>query len=96
MIAPSDGVDIVWTRVGSARLQEPLMVYYDDAGRFNAVKFDLGNREIFMDNVIGKGTIAFPGDIAGATQDAKDYKAFKRNVLKTQEGTHSYSVRLTR
>ena len=72
MIAPSDGVDIVWTRVGSARLQEPLMVYYDDAGRFNAVKFDLGNREISMDDVSGQGTIAFPGDIAGATQDGKD------------------------
>jgi hypothetical protein len=84
MIAPSDGVDIVWARVGSARLQEPLMVYYDDAGRSNAVKFDLGNREISMDTVSGKGTIAFPSDIAGATQDGSNYIAFKGNVLKTQ------------
>ena len=96
MIAPSDSVDIVWTRVGSARLQEPLMVHYDDAGRFNAMTFDLGNREISMDAVSGEGTIAFPGDIAGATQNGNDYRAFKGNVLKTQEGTHSYSVRLTR
>jgi hypothetical protein len=72
------------------------MVHYDDAGRFNAVKFDLGNREISMDAVSGEGTIAFPGDIAGATQDGNDYIEFKGNVLKTQQGTHSYSVRPTR
>lgn len=96
MIAPSHGVHIVWARVGSAQLYEPLIVHYDDAGRFNAVKFDLGKKEIVMDAVSGMGTIAFPGNIAWATIDGNEYQAFEGNVLKTQEGTHGYSVRLIR
>lgn len=96
IIAPSDGVDIAWTRIGNARLQEPLMKHYDDAGRLNSVKFDLGTMEISIDAVSGEATTAFPCDIAGATQDGNDCRAFKGNVLKTQEGTHSFSVRLTR
>jgi hypothetical protein len=95
LVAPSQGVDIVWTRVGSAQLHEPLIVHYGDAGRFNAVRFDLAGREISMDAVSGEGTIAFPGDIAGVTIDGKEYDdAFKGNLLKTRKGTHSYSVRL--
>lgn len=94
MIAPSQGVDIVWARVGNAQLHEPLMVHYDDAGRFNAVKFDLASREITMDSVSGEGTVAFPSDIAEAAMNGNEYSAFKGNVLKTQKGAHSYSVRL--
>jgi hypothetical protein len=93
-VPPSQGVDIVWTRAGNAQLHEPFMVHYGDAGRFNAVRFDLASKEISMDAVSGEGTIAFPGEIAGATIDGKEYDAFKGNLLKTQKGTHGYSVRL--
>ena len=93
-ILPSPDVDVTWTVIGNHKLPVPFFTTFYSTGYFNAVHFDLTNKEITLDYVEGKGTITFENNIKNVLLDGKKYENFEENVLRTVSGEHSYKVRL--
>jgi len=93
-ILPSPEVDIAWTVIGNHKLPVPFFTTFYSTGYFNAVHFDLNNKEIILDFVNGEGTITFESKIKNVLLDGKMYDNFEENVLSTTSGEHSYKVRL--
>ena len=94
-ILPSPEVDITWTIIGNHKIPVPFFTTFYDTGYFNAVHFDLNNKEITLDFVNGEGTITFESKIKNVLMDGKEYDVFEENVLNTISGEHRYKVRLT-
>ena len=94
-ILPSPEVDITWTIIGNHKIPVPFFTTFYDTGYFNAVHFDLHNKEITLDFVNGEGTITFESKIKNVLMDGKRYDDFEENVLNTISGEHRYKVRLT-
>ena len=94
-ILPSPEVDITWTIIGNHKIPVPFFTTFYDTGYFNAVHFDLNNKEITLDFVNGEGTITFESKIKNVLMDGKEYDDFEENVLNTISGDHRYKVRLT-
>ncbi len=94
-ILPSPEVDIIWTVIGNHKLPVPFFTTFYSTGYFNAVHFDLNNKEITLDFVNGEGTITFESKIKNVLMDGKRYDDFEENVLNTISGEHSHKVRLT-
>jgi hypothetical protein len=93
-ILPSPEVDITWTVIGNHKLPVPFFTTFYSTGYFNAVHFDLNNKEIILDFVNGEGTITFESNIKNILIDGKIYDNFEENVLSTISGEHSYKIRL--
>jgi len=93
-ILPSPEVDIAWTIIGNHKLPVPFFTTFWDTGYFNAVHFDLNNKEIVLDFVNGEGTITFESKIKNVLMDGKMHDNFEENVLSTISGEHRYKVRL--
>ncbi len=93
-ILPSPEVDITWTIIGNHKLPVPFFTTFYSTGYFNAVHFDLENKEIILDFVNGEGTITFESKIKNVLMDNNGYDNFEENVLSTISGEHSYKVRL--
>ena len=91
---PSDNVKIVWTKIGNFEIAEPFMVYFNDPGRFNAIKFDYNEKSIFFKTIENKGTVTFSGVIKSVLADGKNFSNFNEKTLNTLEGKHSYKVTL--
>ena len=91
---PSDNVKIVWTKIGNFEITEPFIVHFNEAGRFNAIKFDYEEKSIFFETIENSGTVTFSGAINSVLADGKNYFDFDENTLNTLEGKHSYKVTL--
>jgi hypothetical protein len=91
---PSDNVKIVWTKIGNFEITEPFTVHFNEAGRFNAIKFDYEQKSIFFETIENSGTVTFSGAINSVLADGKNYFDFDENTLNTLEGRHSYKVTL--
>jgi hypothetical protein len=92
--APSDNVKIVWTKIGNFEITEPFIVYFNEPGRFNAIKFDYEEKSIFFETIENEGTVTFSGEIKSVLADDQNYFDFDENTLKTLEGKHNYKVTL--
>jgi hypothetical protein len=93
-ILPSSNVDITWTVIGNHKLPVPFFTTFYSTGYFNAVHFNLENKEIVLDFVNGEGTITFESKIKNVWIDGKSYENFEDNVLKTISGEHNYKISL--
>jgi hypothetical protein len=91
---PSDNVKIVWTKIGNFEITEPFTVHFNEAGRFNAIKFDYEQKSIFFETIENSGTVTFSGAINSVLADGQNYFDFDENTLNTLEGRHSYKVTL--
>ena len=91
---PSNNVKIVWTKIGDFEITEPFIVYFNDPGRFNAIKFDYNEKSIFFETIENHGTVTFSGVIKNVLVDDQNYSNFNGNILNTLEGKHSYKVTL--
>ena len=91
---PSDGVKIVWTKIGNFEITEPFIVHFNESGRFNAIKFDYEEKSIFFETIENSGTITFSGTIKNVSTDGQNYFDFNENTLNTLEGKHNYKVTL--
>jgi len=91
---PSDNVKIVWTKIGNFEITEPFIVHFNDPGRFNAIKFDYGEKSIFFETIENEGTVTFSGAIKSVLVDGQNYFNFNEKTLNTLEGKHSYKVTL--
>jgi hypothetical protein len=91
---PSDNVKIVWTKIGNFEITEPFTVHFNEAGRFNAIKFDYEQKSIFFETIENSGTVTFSGAINSVLADGQNYFDFDENTLNTLEGKHSYKVTL--
>ena len=91
---PSDGVKIVWTKIGNFEITEPFIVHFNEPGRFNAIKFDYEEKSIFFETIENSGTVTFSGTINNVLADGQNYFDFNENTLNTLEGKHSYKVTL--
>jgi len=91
---PSDGVKIVWTKIGNFEITEPFIVHFNDPGRFNAIKFDYNEKSIFFETIENDGTVTFSSPINNVLVDGQNYFDFDENTLSTLEGKHNYKVTL--
>jgi len=91
---PSDNVNIVWTKIGNFEITEPFIVHFNEPGRFNAIKFDYGEKSIFFEIIENKGTVTFSGAISSVLADDQNYFNINENTLNTLEGKHNYKVTL--
>ena len=91
---PSDNVKIVWTKIGNFEITEPFIVHFNDPGRFNAIKFDYGEKSIFFETIENEGTVTFSGAIKSVLVDGQNYFNFNEKTLNTLEGKHNYKVTL--
>jgi hypothetical protein len=91
---PSDGVKIVWTKIGNFEITEPFVVYFNEPGRFNAISFDYKEKSIFFETIENHGTVTFSGVIKNVLVDDQNYSNFNGKILSTLEGKHSYKVTL--
>jgi len=91
---PSDGVKIVWTKIGNFEITEPFVVYFNEPGRFNAISFDYKEKSIFFETIENHGTVTFSGVIKNVLVDDQNYSNFNGKILNTLEGKHSYKVTL--
>jgi hypothetical protein len=91
---PSDNVKIVWTKIGNFEITEPFIVHFNDPGRFNAIKFDYGEKSIFFETIENEGTVTFSGAIKSVLVDGQNYSNFNEKTLNTLEGKHNYKVTL--
>ena len=91
---PSDNVKIVWTKIGNFEITEPFVVHFNEAGRFNAIKFDYNEKSIFFEAIENSGTVTFSGAISSVLADGQNYFDFNENMLNTLEGKHNYKVTL--
>jgi len=91
---PSDNVKIVWTKIGNFETAEPFVVNFNEAGRFNAIKFDYNEKSIFFEAIENSGTVTFSGAISSVLADGQNYFDFNENTLNTLEGKHNYKVTL--
>jgi len=91
---PSDNVKIVWTKIGNFELTEPFIVHFNEPGRFNAIKFDYGEKSIFFETIENEGTVTFSGAIKSVLVDGQNYFNFNEKTLNTLEGKHNYKVTL--
>ena len=91
---PSDGVKIVWTKIGNFEIAEPFTVHFNQPGRFNAINFDYKEKSIFFETIENEGTIPFSGGIKSVLVDDQRYSNFNEKTLNTLEGKHSYKVTL--
>jgi hypothetical protein len=91
---PSDGVKIVWTKIGNFEITEPFIVYFNEPGRFNAISFDYNDKSIFFETIENQGTITFSGVIKNVLVDDQNYSNFNGKILNTLGGKHSYKVTL--
>jgi hypothetical protein len=93
-ILPSPDVDVTWTVIGNHKLPVPFFTTFYSTGYFNAVHFNLENKEIILDFVKGEGTITFENKIKNVWIDGKDYDSFEENILNTISGEHNYKIHL--
>jgi len=91
---PSDGVKIVWTKIGNFEITEPFIVYFNQPGRFNAINFDYKEKSIFFETIENEGTVTFSGAIKSVLVDDQRYSNFNGKILNTLGGKHSYKVTL--
>jgi len=91
---PSDGVKIVWTKIGNFEITEPFTVHFNQPGRFNAINFDYKEKSIFFETIENEGTVTFSGAIKSVLVDDQRYSNFNGKILNTLEGEHSYKVTL--
>ena len=91
---PSDGVKIVWTKIGNFEITEPFVVHFNEPGRFNSIDFDYNDKSIFFETIENHGTVTFSGVIKNVLVDDQNYSNFNGKVLNTLEGKHSYKVTL--
>jgi len=91
---PSDGVNIVWTKIGNFEITEPFIVHFNDPGRFNAINFDYKEKSIFFETIENEGTVTFSGAIKSVLVDDQRYSNFNGKILNTLGGKHSYKVTL--
>jgi len=91
---PSDGVKIVWTKIGNFEITEPFTVHFNQPGRFNAINFDYKEKSIFFETIENEGTITFSGAIKSVLVDDQIYSNFNEKILNTLGGKHSYKVTL--
>ena len=91
---PSDGVKIVWTKIGNFEITEPFIVHFNEPGRFNSIDFDYNDKSIFFETIENHGTVTFSGVIKNVLVDDQNYSNFNGKVLNTLEGKHSYKVTL--
>jgi len=91
---PSDGVKIVWTKIGNFEITEPFVVHFNEPGRFNSIDFDYNDKSIFFETIENHGTVTFSGVIKNVLVDDQNYSNFNGNTLNTLEGKHSYKVTL--
>jgi len=91
---PSDGVKIVWTKIGNFEITEPFIVHFNQPGRFNAINFDYKEKSIFFETIENEGTVTFSGAIKSVLVDDQIYSNFNEKILNTLGGKHSYKVTL--
>ena len=91
---PSDGVKIVWTKIGNFEITEPFTVHFNESGRFNAINFDYKEKSIFFETIENEGTVTFSGAIKSVLVDDQRYSNFNGKILNTLGGKHSYKVTL--
>jgi len=91
---PSDGVKIVWTKIGNFEIMEPFTVAFNQPGRFNALNFDYKEKSIFFETIENEGTVTFSGAIKSVLVDDQSYSNFNGKILNTLGGKHSYKVTL--
>jgi len=91
---PSDGVKIVWTKIGNFEIMEPFTVHFNQPGRFNAINFDYKEKSIFFETIENEGTVTFSGAIKSVLIDDQSYSNFNGKTLNTLGGKHSYKVTL--
>jgi len=91
---PSDGVKIVWTKIGNFEITEPFTVHFNESGRFNAINFDYKEKSIFFETIENEGTVTFSGAIKSVLVDDQRYSNFNGKILNTLGGEHSYKVTL--
>jgi len=91
---PSDGVKIVWTKIGNFEIMEPFTVHFNQPGRFNAINFDYKEKSIFFETIENEGTVTFSGAIKSVLIDDQRYSNFNGKILNTLGGKHSYKVTL--
>jgi len=91
---PSDGVKIVWTKIGNFEITEPFTVHFNQPGRFNAINFDYKEKSIFFETIENEGTVTFSGAIKSVLVDDQRYSNFNGKILNTLGGKHSYKVTL--
>jgi len=91
---PSDGVKIVWTKIGNFEITEPFIVYFNEPGRFNTISFDYKEKSIFFETIENEGTVTFSGAIKSVLVDDQSYSNFNGKTLNTLGGKHSYKVTL--
>ena len=91
---PSDGVKIVWTKIGNFEITEPFIVYFNEPGRFNTISFDYKEKSIFFETIENEGTVTFSGAIKSVLVDDQRYSNFNGKILNTLGGKHSYKVTL--
>ena len=91
---PSDGVNIVWTKIGNFEITEPFIAHFNEPGRFNTISFDYKEKSIFFETIENEGTVTFSGAIKSVLVDDQRYSNFNGKILNTLGGKHSYKVTL--
>jgi len=91
---PSDGVKIVWTKIGNFEITEPFLVYLNEPRRIYSIDLDYNDKSIFFETIENHGTVTFSGVIKNVLVDDQNYSNFNGKTLNTLEGKHSYKVTL--
>ena len=89
---PTDGVKIIWTKIGSHEITEQFITTFHDSGRFNQIEFDYEDKSILLHVVYNSGKIIFADEIESVLVDGDDYSDFDSHILNTLDGNHSYHV----
>ena len=89
---PTDGVKIIWTKIGSHEITEQFITTFHDSGRFNQIEFNYEDKSILLHAVYNSGKIIFADEIESVLVDGDDYSNFHSHILNTLDGNHSYHV----
>ena len=89
---PTDGVKIIWTKIGSHEITEQFITTFHDSGRFNQIEFNYEDKSILLHAVYNSGKIIFADEIESVLVDGDDYSDFDSHILNTLDGNHSYHV----
>ena len=89
---PTDGVKIIWTKIGNHEITEQFITTFHDSGRFNQIEFDYEAKSILFHAVHNNGEIIFADEIESVFCDGDIYSDFDSHMLKTIDGKHRYHV----
>ena len=89
---PTDGVKIIWTKIGNHEITEQFITTFHDSGRFNQIEFDYEDKSILFHAVYNSGKIIFADEIESVLVDGDDYSDFNSHILNTIDGKHTYHI----